>query len=362
MYLISGLQVSEYSRVVTSHEDFVRCAENVGHFAIEIFEGSFYHFIVTSWRDGWSNEQEFYIAFKNPYIRNKKLTENAIKESISRGEVYVIDDPYYPKTDEDGQRANDGFWGDCNVFEGKCEEHLSYILTGRPFSRGIKSYGPWIYPTSKFCIYDDQDMKREILKSARCFLGSAMVPARDKPKLKENQGHTAAGYSTKELSIFDDPDMTREIFNTTGCFLESVMFPAHDNRGGTAPSKALCRRGHFQPSIDDDEERQSKEVEPVNFTRTKTTLVRTGLRETFHVAGEIVDLRSRRREGKLSKERFDREVAKSVSGAIGCTVGSACGEFIGEVLNPGKGFESGATFGGEIGRFLATSICDEFFK
>ena len=350
---------------MTSHEDFVRCAENVGHFAIEMFEGSFYHFIVTSWRDGWSNEQEFYIAFKNPYIRNKKLTENAIKESISRGKVYVIDDPDYPKTDKEGQRANDGFWGDCNVFEGKCEEHLSYILTGRPFSRSIKSYGPWIYPTSKFCIFDDQDMKREILKSARCFLGSAMVPARDKPKLKENQGHTAAGNSPKELSIFDDQDfMTREIINTAGrCFLESVMFPAHDNRGKTVPSKALCRRGHFQSSIDDDdEERQSREVEPVSLTRTKTTLVRTGLRETFNVAEEIVELRSRRREGKLSEERFDREVAKSVSGAIGCTVGSACGEFIGEVLNPGKGFESGATFGGEIGRFLATSICDEFLK
>nr|XP_022286602.1 uncharacterized protein LOC111099577 isoform X1 [Crassostrea virginica]XP_022286903.1 uncharacterized protein LOC111099764 [Crassostrea virginica] len=354
--------VPEYSRVVTSNEDFVRCAENVGHFAIEMFEESFYHFIVTSWRDDWSNEQEYYIAFKNPYIRNKKLTEHAIKESISRGKVYVIDDPDYPKTDKEGQRANDGFWGDCNVFEGKCEEHLSYILTGRPFSRNIKSYGPWIYPTSKLSIYDDQNMKREILKSARCFLGSAMVPARDKPKLKENQGHTAAGYSTKELSIFDDPDMTREIFNTTGCFLESVMFPAHDNRGGTAPSKALCRRGHFQSSIDDDEERPSKEVEPISFTRTKTTLVKTGLRETFHAAEEIVDLRSRRTEGMLSKERFDREVAKSVSGAIGCTVGSACGEFIGEVLNPGKGFESGATFGGEIGQFLATSICDGFFK
>nr|XP_022286603.1 uncharacterized protein LOC111099577 isoform X2 [Crassostrea virginica] len=355
-------KVPEYSRVVTSNEDFVRCAENVGHFAIEMFEESFYHFIVTSWRDDWSNEQEYYIAFKNPYIRNKKLTEHAIKESISRGKVYVIDDPDYPKTDKEGQRANDGFWGDCNVFEGKCEEHLSYILTGRPFSRNIKSYGPWIYPTSKLSIYDDQNMKREILKSARCFLGSAMVPARDKPKLKENQGHTAAGYSTKELSIFDDPDMTREIFNTTGCFLESVMFPAHDNRGGTAPSKALCRRGHFQSSIDDDEERPSKEVEPISFTRTKTTLVKTGLRETFHAAEEIVDLRSRRTEGMLSKERFDREVAKSVSGAIGCTVGSACGEFIGEVLNPGKGFESGATFGGEIGQFLATSICDGFFK
>ena len=74
------------------------------------------------------------------------FSEEEIREAIDAGKLYFIDNPNYPKTDEEKRKAK------CRCHErlnensyalayNNCEHLITFILTGNPYSEQIKKAG-----------------------------------------------------------------------------------------------------------------------------------------------------------------------------------------------------------------------------
>lgn len=80
--------------------------------------------------------------------RSLVLSKETIIKSIEDGDLYVIQTPDYPQTDEEMTRAKERFLErlgeqSYGLAYNNCEHLVSYILTETPKSEQIKEAGPW---------------------------------------------------------------------------------------------------------------------------------------------------------------------------------------------------------------------------
>lgn len=344
-----------HSRLVESIEDFFRCAESIGHFAIKRPLGYFHHYIVIGWNDVKRKCIEYYVCFSNMItgqgkVESRDISMTEVQVTIKSKSLFVIEAPDYPKSEDEKRNALGRFWERLGekayaLAYNNCEHLVSYILTGNPFSEQIRKAGAW----KKFFVdtFDNfiSHGKRNSLKISGCLL--ATVP----------------------VSFFIKAAVTTVVNEVNKSLVGSI--PPPSNQAVDCATKNICRSASKQLRFNSSHILKSKRCTHVARNASKaalkktaaTTFLVTGLVEGAFAAYEINKLRKQRKHGHINKTDFQREVTKRVSGAAGATAGSVGAGLVGQAICPIPvvGFAIGSAVGNVFGRWIASTVSGQIF-
>ena len=343
-----------------SINEFYKLAKSIAHFAAKRSLGYYHHFIVVSFKDVKEKVWEYFVGFstlikgggevQKKDIKDKKAD---IKNDIENGNLYVIEDPNYPKTDAEKEIANNRFkkrLGEnaYNVACNNCEHLVSYILTGMPYSEQIRKAGKWI-----MCKADAASVVINGAWHARKWFSGcciAIIPA-------ERAMSAAVSTVVKEVNVV-----------TAEALVKSCKKPVQAARA----TKTVCKRAAKQiKDCSADKILKSQRCVDIANKSSKEALkktakmafVTTGLVEGAFAGYEIYRLNEQRKENHINEHDYKRAVTTTVSGAVGATFGSVGGGVLGQALCPipGLGFFLGSLLGNAAGRTGVSIAAGQIF-
>lgn len=353
-FFLHYLQVPTHWSLVTSFDEVD--GSNFAHYAVKrvVFGISyFHHFIVMKLEEATSKIIEYCVSVTNMIfgqgeVIERSLSEEEIEQAIKDNTLYVIEDPNYPKTDEEKDKAEKRFWERLgeeaySLAYNNCENLAMYILTGNPISEQIRKAGVW----KRFLIdtYDHyiSNGKMNILKLA----GSLLFPVRHfiklavKAVIKEAQ-KAAIRFATPvvaETCTQAARNLSKYTSKKMGCEVSRLL-----------KSKACVTVA----------EESSKKA--LAYT-AGTTFVLAGAAEIVFTSLELKKLQEKLAKEHITKREYDREWNKKVYGAAGATVGCvACG-VLGQTICPvpGVGYAIGCAVGNVCGRWLTSAFAGYWF-
>lgn len=273
---------------------------------------------------------EYYVSFSNFFkglgeVGTKELSEKAINDAISEGNLYFVDAPNYPKTDEEKKEAHSRFWNRygekayalaCN----NCEHLVSYILTGSSYSEQIAKAGHWM---------------KVFVDSFDVFVSRG---TRNGLKLLVTVSHSFLAKAGTAILL-------NEVKNA---IVWQASAPTVECVESVAKGIAKCAGKQLKCA-------------PLNVLKTAaSTAVITGVIEAGFAAYDIWKLKN---DKFINEHDCNREVTKRVGEAIGATAGSVAGGLIGQALIPIPivGFLLGSLLGNIAGRWLASIVSGRVF-
>lgn len=216
-----------------SYEDFLNCAKNFAHFAFKRTFDYFHHKLIKA----TEKVVEYCVSVSKKLFGAGKVvevdfSEKEIRKAISDGILYFIDNPDYPKTEEQMTKVK------CRCKErlgekayavayNNCEHLVTFIMTGEPLSEQIKKAGSF-----KMFLVDTFDVfvshaQRNIIKMIcsgllGCVFGAKVLPIGASPLIS---GGIEALFAWSELTQLksqrsknhvNEKDYKRETFRTIG--------------------------------------------------------------------------------------------------------------------------------------------------
>ena len=258
-------------------------------------------------------------------VSKNEFSKETINDAISHGNLYVVEAPNYPRTEQEKKEAHSRFWRRCGekayaLAYNNCEHLVSYILTGSSYSEQIVKAGHWL----KVAV-DSYDVfvscgKRNGLKLL------ATVP----PSFFAKVGAAILLNEMKNAIVWQASAPT----------IESVK--------SVAKSIAKCAG------------KQLKCAPPNVLKTVVTTGVITGVIEGGFAAYDIWKLKN---DQSINKHDCNREVTKRVGEAIGATAGCVAAGLIGQAVCPIPivGFVLGSLLGNIGGRWLGSTVSGRVF-
>lgn len=350
------LQPPTHSRLVESVEEFFKLAENIAHFAIERYFGYFHHYVVIGLKDLKQKCIEYYVCFTNMInggpgeVAKRDISKTEVENAIKSKNLYVIEGPDYPKSDDEKEKAVARFQerkGEsayslaCN----NCEHLVSYILTGNPLSEQIRKAGAW---TKLFVDGFDNYIShgiRNLLKLSECLL--ATVPFHFFLKTAVS---TVVNEAKRSISWYSSSVTEQVIDRSTKnvCICASNELKVCSTRILKSGRCTNAARGATKSAL--------------KKTVAATFLI-TGVIEGAFAVHEIRKLREQRNKNHIDQMDYKREVTKTVYGAAGASFGSVGAGLIGQAICPIPwfGFALGSAAGNYFGRGLATAVSGLIF-
>lgn len=130
-----------------SYEDFLNCAKEYAHFAFKRTLDYFHHKLIKA----TEKVVEYCVSVSKKLVGAGKVaevdfSEEEIRKAISDGKLYFIDNPDYPKTEEQmtevkcrcKERLGEKAYA---VAYNNCEHLVTFFMTGKPLSDQIKKAG-----------------------------------------------------------------------------------------------------------------------------------------------------------------------------------------------------------------------------
>lgn len=130
-----------------SYEDFLNCAKDFAHFAFKRTFDYFHHKLIKA----KEKVVEYCVSVSKKLFGAGKVvevdfSEKEIRKAISDGKLYFIDNPDYPKTEEQmtevkcrcKERLGEKAYA---VAYNNCEHLVKFIMTGEPLSEQIEKAG-----------------------------------------------------------------------------------------------------------------------------------------------------------------------------------------------------------------------------
>ena len=323
---------------MNSLEDFNNLGESIAHFAVKRKLGYFHHYIVIASKDATKKVWEYFICFATwlkggGEVKEQDIKEKDVKKDIEEGNLYVIEAPNYPKTDEEKDKAKQRFlerFGE-NAYAlayNNCEHLVSYILTGVPYSEQIKEAGEWIMckvdAASIAINFTWHELKCLTTIPAKRYIGAAVSCVKNKM-----ENFTVAAVKN-------------------GCKKQVQVARAAAKKLNCNPTNILKNR-------------QCVNVAKNASKDTFSTLVTAGTVEAVFSAYEIYCLIKQNKNGQIKD--CTRAVANSVAGAVGATIGSAVGGAVAQALFPvpGIGYFLGSAVGNFFGRVGASVLVGQIY-
>lgn len=345
-----------HGRLVTTFDEVD--GSNFAHYAVKrVVSGIsyFHHFIVMKWEEAKSKIIEYCVSISNMIfgqgeVIERSLSEEEIEQAIEEKTLYVIEDPNYPKTDEEKNEAEKRFWERLGetayaLAYNNCEHLAKYILTGNPISEQIRKAGAW----KKFLI-DTYDHYISNGKMNLYKLGGSLVSYFPVNHFIAVAVEAVMNEAKKAAFEFATP----VVAETCTKAAENVCKVASKKLGVDATclikSKACVTVA----------EETSKKA--LAYT-VGATFVLAGAAEFWCTRQELKKLRDQRVKENITERDYDREWNKKVYGAAGATVGSVGCGVLGQALCPIPivGYALGCAVGNVCGRWLTSAFAGYWF-
>lgn len=341
-----------------SIDEFYELAKSIAHFAVKRKLGYFHHFIVVSFNDIKEIVCEYFISFTTWIkggceVQKMDLKDKNYENEIEEENLYVIEDPNYPKTDAEKEIAikrflerlgENAYHLACN----NCEHLVSYILTGEPNSEQIRKAGKWIM----------------------CKVDAASIAINGAWHALKCSGFLLATRPAYRAMINAISTVVDEVnLGTMNTVIKSKC-----QKPTAIATKTICKGASKQLKCKTNDLLKSQRCVDIANKASKEALkktakmafVTTGLVEGAFAGYEIYGLNKQRKGNRMNDHDYKRAVTTSIFGAVGATFGSVAGGVLGQALCPipGLGFFLGSLLGSVAGRMgvsiAAGQIFDEF--
>lgn len=346
--------VPTYGVLVTSFDEVD--GGKIAHCAIrrkKLGISYFHHFIVAHYKESKSKIIEYCVlnvVLKQGEIIERDCTADEIKQAIQEKSLYVIENPHYPKTDEEKIEAIKRFWARIGersyaLLYNNCEHLAKYIMTGTPFSEQITKAGA----LKKF-LFDTFDHYISNGKMNLYKLGGSLV----------------SYFPVKHFIAVAVEAVMNEAKKAAFEFATPVVAETC-----TKAAENVCKVASKKLGVDATCLIKSKACVTVAEETSKKALAYT-VGATFVLAGaaefwctrqELKKLRDQRVKENITERDYDREWNKKVYGAAGATVGSVGCGVLGQALCPIPivGYALGCAVGNVCGRWLTSAFAGYWF-
>lgn len=345
-----------YSRLVTSIDEVDEC--DFAHYAIKrVVAGIsyFHHFIVIQWEKAKSKIIEYCVSISNMIfgqgeIIKRSLSKKEIQQAINKKSLYVINDPTYPKTDEEKEKAEKRFWERLGekayaLAYNNCENLAKFILTGNPVSEQIRKAGAW---------------KKFLIDTFDHYISNG------KMNLLKLGGSLLSFFPVKYFISVAVKAVINEANKAAIRFAAPVVAETC-----TQAAKNLCKYASKKMGCEASRLLKSKACVTVAEETSKkalaytagTTFLLTGAVEVLLTSWELKKLRDQRAKEHITERDYNREWNKKVYGAAGATVGSVGCGVLGQALCPIPvvGYALGCAVGNICGRWLTSAFAGYCF-
>lgn len=309
------------------------------HVAVRRPYGGFDEFIFLSPNPS-DGENEIFQCFKKQKQgeETQNISMEEIEQAIADGNCFIIEDPCY--SDKDGilERLN-GFVEMACKLASNIGKLISWLLTG--FFDGAVNIlkGSW-----KMLLNIKEGSThlplRHLLRVGGCLVASKMVSS-----FVQGATNAVATEATKSLKWYIPAKSAKEA--RVCMYTKTICKNASKKVGGKATLSKMLK---------------NKRTSNVAKTASKESLKKSAfanLLMTGAIEGAIAvyDIHQLSKK-KLSEKDYNREFNKTVSGAVGATVGSVGAGMVGQVLCPIPvlGYALGSMVGNYGGRWLASEM------